>query len=358
MGTAKTSAEKKISYFIGVDVSKNKLDFAVLMDRQFLLHRVIDNNQEAVTAFMEELGKLERFRIQNALFCMEQTGYYCNPLLEALQKLKATIVVENPVQIKSSLGVLRGKNDKVDAIRIAQYAQRHRDELRLWVPRREVISRLVNLFSMRNRLLGVSVALKMPLKEELKFIKKGAQLENKLSCRESLKAITADLAQIDQKIASVIAQDSYLEALMEIICSVPSIGPVTALQIIICTNEFRDISDPKKFACYAGVAPFKNESGGSAARAKVSHIANKKMKSLLHICAMGSLRYDKEMQSYYKRKTADEGKNGMVVINAIRYKLILRVFACVRQGRLFVKDYHRDNILTGELIDAAGSETY
>ncbi len=221
-----------------------------------------------------------------------------------------------------------------------------------------MVLQLVNVFAIRNRLLGVSVALKTPLQEEKKFIKKGTQLQNIQSCTRSLDAISADLVQLDRKIASLVEEDAYLKALMEIVCSVPSIGPVTALQMIICTNEFRDISDPKKFACYAGVAPFKNESGTFTARARVSHVANKKMKSLLHICAMGSLRYDKEMQLYYQRKTKEEGKNGMVVINAIRYKLIQRVFACVKQGRLFVKDYKRDDIKTGELIDPSGLETY
>ena len=144
----------------------------------------------------------------------------------------------------------------------------------------------------------------------------------------------------------MVSTDDHLNWLMDIVTSVPSIGPITAVQMIICTNEFRDITAPKKFACYAGVAPFKSESGMFTGKSRVSHIANKKMKSLLHICAMGALRYDKQMHAYYERKTTAEGKNGMVVINAIRYKLIQRVFACVRQRRHFIKDYQRDHVET------------
>ncbi len=113
---------KEYSFFIGIDVSKNKLDFAVLAGKQLLVHRVTGNTQDDIQAFISELKSLDGFKIAKAVFTMEQTGYYCNHLLEILRKLKANITVENAVKIKSSLGVLRGKNDKVDAIRIAQFA--------------------------------------------------------------------------------------------------------------------------------------------------------------------------------------------------------------------------------------------
>lgn len=344
--------KKKFSFFIGIDVSKNKLDFALLADNQFVTHRVIKNNPDEIGAFIDELKSVDGFKMSKAVFTMEQTGFYCNHLLDCLQKLKACVTVENPMQIKKTLGVTRGKNDKVDSQRIAQFAFRYRDELKLWVPKRPVILQLINLFAIRNRLLGVSVALKLPLAEELKFIRKGIQRQNSRSCRKSIGAINADLKDIDAKIDQLVNNDQYLNWLMDIVISVPGIGPITAIQMIICTNEFKDISDPKKFACYAGVAPFKSESGEFTSKSKVSPIANKKMKSLLHLCAMGSIRYDKEMRAYYERKTAAEGKNGMVVLNAIRYKLIQRVFACVRQRRHFIIAYKRDGVIAGELADA------
>jgi transposase len=350
---------KKFTYFIGIDVSRNKLDYAVLKDKQLVVHRETSNKPEAILAFVTELKTLTDFKISKAVFCMEQTGFYCNHLLNVLKKLKAYVAVENPVQIKNSLGLLRGKNDKIDAIRIAQYAQRNKTELKRWTPRRPIVVQLMNLIAIRNRLLGVSVALKTPLKEQLTFIKKGIQHESIQSCKRSLTAIEEDLFDINTSIESLINADDRLNRLKKLITSVPSIGPVTAIQIIICTNEFRDINNPKKFACYAGVAPFKRESGKMIGRAKVSHVANKKIKSLLHICAMGSLRYNKELIAYYERKTKTEGKPKMAVINAIRYKLILRVFACVNQDRCFVEDHIRANGITaGELVYASSLKTY
>lgn len=105
--------------------------------------------------------------------------------------------------------------------------------------------------------------------------------------------------------------------------------------MIIATNEFKDISDPKKFACYAGVAPFEHTSGTSIrGKSRVSHKANKPMKTLLHMSALVAVNYNDDLKQYYQRKL-QENKNKMSVLNAIRNKLIHRVFACVRENRLY-----------------------
>ena len=136
----------------------------------------------------------------------------------------------------------------------------------------------------------------------------------------------------------VVRKDEHLARLMQIITSVPFIGFITATYIIICTNEFKDITDPKKFACYAGIAPFPKESGLVVRKWRTSHLANKKMKSLLHICAVGAIARNEELKVYFNRKVK-EGKPKRLIINAVRYKLILRVFACLKQDRLFIKEF-------------------
>jgi transposase len=86
------------------------------------------------------------------------------------------------------------------------------------------------------------------------------------------------------------------------------------------------------------VAPFKDESGKKKKREKVSHKANKKMKKLFHLLAMSAIRIKGEMKQYYERKLA-EGKNKMSVLNAIRNKIILRIFSCVKNKKCYEKNY-------------------
>jgi transposase len=116
------------------------------------------------------------------------------------------------------------------------------------------------------------------------------------------------------------------------------VGVITAYEIILTTNEFKDIKEAKKFACYSGVVPFENASGKKALRTKVSHLANKKMKSLLHMAALSSIRFNRDLKAYFERKTK-AGKNKMLVVNAVRNKLLHRIFACVRDDRKYEKTY-------------------
>jgi transposase len=331
----------EFEFFIGIDVSKNELDFAVQQGKCLLFHREIANQPEAIMAFIKELGRLPGFAFDKAVFCMEHTGIYNNHSLACLCKKKARICLEAATQIKSSLGNIRGKNDKIDAIRIAGYAYEKREKLRLWEPRREVIQQLSHLSATRSRLIGVKKQLKTPLKEHDAFSSKKIARQNAQLCSHSLKAIDTDIARADKAIKQLIAADDTLNHLFTLVTSVSGIGKVTAVQIIITTNEFKDINNPKKFACYTGVAPFTEDSGKIVKKARVSHMANKKVKTLLHLSAIVAIQYNPDLKLFYQRKVLSEKKNKMSVINAVRNKLILRIFACVNQNRPYEKNYHQ-----------------
>ncbi|HCN83495.1 MAG TPA: IS110 family transposase [Sphingobacteriaceae bacterium] len=331
----------EFTYFIGTDVSKNELDLAVMRGKTLLFHKEIANKPAAIVAFMKDLGKLADFDLARAVFCMEHTGIYSNHLLAILHSRKALVCLEAATQIKNSLGNIRGKNDKIDAMRIAEYAYKNRECLRLWQPKREVILQLAHLSATRSRLIEAQKALKTPLRETGDFIPKNMAKQNSQLCSKTLHAIETDLAKVEKAISEIIAADQELRRLFSLITSVDGIGKVTAVQIIISTNEFKDIKVPKKFACYSGVAPFTKESGLFKGKARVSHMANKKVKTLLHLSALSAIRYNLDLKEYYQRKVIQEKKNKMSTINAVRNKLILRIFACVNQNRPYEKKYSK-----------------
>ncbi|MFB9844089.1 IS110 family RNA-guided transposase [Mucilaginibacter ginsenosidivorans] len=326
---------KKYTHFVGVDVSKGKLDYAVLNQSRLLFHETHINTPEAILEFLQQLKQISGFTLTRALFCMESTGIYGNHLSEVLRKSKADLVIENPLHIKRSMGLMRGKDDKTDAIRIAQYCRKNQGDLRLQSARRPVIAELAALFSLRNRLLSNILAMNKPVADQRIFIKKGLHRQNEQLCRRTMTAMKADLEGMETAIDRLLDADAELKRLRAIIESVPGVGRITAIQMLISTNEFRNITCPKKFACYAGVAPFKNESGTYTGKARISKYANKRMKALLHICALNCRKADQQLKQYYERKTEGEGKPKRAVINALRSKLILRVYACVRQNRLY-----------------------
>ena len=108
--------------------------------------------------------------------------------------------------------------------------------------------------------------------------------------------------------------------------------------MIINTNEFKNITDPRKYACYCGIAPFEQSSGSSLFKSRVSHLANKNAKKAIHLGAMSVVTCSGELKEYYYRKIA-EGKPKMAVLNAVRNKIIHRVFACVRRMEPYKIDY-------------------
>jgi transposase len=322
------------THFVGIDVSKNTLDFAVLAGKELVFHMQASNDLTGIRDFMKRLKSLPEFHLDATVFCMEHTGIYNQHLLHFLFGKKAKVCLEASVHIKLSSGLQRGKNDKIDALRIAQYACKNREELKLWQPKREVVEQLKHHTALRNRLLHAKTQLTVALKETASFDKQAAVQMNRL-CKASVQTLKQDIAKTDKAIAEIIAGDAHLQRLFEVVTSVQGIGKVTATAMIVSTNEFKDINDPKKFACYAGVVPFEHTSGTSIrGKARVSHKANKPMKKLLHMSAMVAVNYNDDLKHYYERKL-QENKNKMSILNAVRNKLVHRVFACVRENKLY-----------------------
>ena len=121
--------------------------------------------------------------------------------------------------------------------------------------------------------------------------------------------------------------------------SIQGVGPVTSVAFIVETNEFKDFSNGKKLACHSGVAPFSYSSGKRKGKAHVSHKANKKLKTLLDLCARSAVLGKGEFKDYYRRKIA-EGKSKLLVRNNIRNKIVLRMFAVVQNKTMYEKKFN------------------
>lgn len=293
-------------------ISKDTLDFAVVLANKVLFHQQVSNDKKGITLFLKELRKQTKANLTDCLFCLEFTGIYNNPLLNALYR-KTSIWVERAAHIKDSLGLCRGKTDKLDSKRIALFAE----DARLWAPPRQVISQLDRLTAQRARLTKAIKLLKTPLTNTAGFISKEDRKANSQACDHSLKALKADLKSTDKSIAAVIESDPELTHLFERVTSIKGISQTTAVEVIITTNEFKSITDPKKYACYAGVVPFEYSSGQRKGKPKVSQMANKKVKSLLHLAALSAIQHCQELKAYYDRKVL-EGKNKIRTADAAR----------------------------------------
>ena len=240
------------------------------------------------------------------------------------------------LDIKKSKGITRGKSDKKDAKTIALYASRKRDELKPTVLHSKEVSQLRQLICLRDKYIKHRTAYKNSLNDLQDCFFEGETDFIRLSQQRLIQHLNQEIKALENQIDQIIESlpkwhNNYL-----LIKSVQGIGDILAKYIIIYTENFTKFNNHKKFACFAGIAPFQYTSGTSIkGKTRVHPFANKQLKSLLNLAVMGSIRYNSEYKSYYDRRTS-EGKNKMSTLNIIRNKLVARVFAVVKRGTPYV----------------------
>ena len=315
--------------FIGIDVSKDTLDICLLSETSESF--VIKNTEKAIVRFFEKLLSHDA----TYHICCENTGRYTWVLMSILGDMDCRFYVVNPLHLKRSLGLVRGKNDKIDAIRIAHFIKKNYNETPAYISKREIIETLQVLLSERRFRIGQRQQLKTKNKE-LKVLKNKKLAKHIIEQNNTIiKELTVQAKDIEQKIKGLAKSDQRLDTLTKQLKSIPGVGDILCWNIIVKTNEFKSITQPRKLACYCGVAPFKNTSGISVfGKNRVSNLADKPLKKLLHLGAMSAIRLENDLAIYYRRKVG-EGKNKMSTLNAVRNKIIHLIFAMVKNQTFY-----------------------
>lgn len=312
--------------YIGIDVSNATLDLCVRKE-QTQESFIINNQVKDIRKFFSA------FKRHKLIIAMENTGRYNWFLYEVLGELPHTVFVLPPLHLKKSMGFTRGKNDKVDAIRIAGFIEKHHQELKPWSPPSVSIQKLKVLLTERNfRIKAKRQLLKQ--KHDYARMKKLGISGDLLTLNQELTAqIDLQIKQLETDIQQLICSDDLLKEQSDLMQTIPGVGKVLTWVIIAKTEGFTTITDPRKMACYSGVVPFDFQSGTSInGRKRVSVYADKYAKSTLHLAAMRAVRLENDLKAYYQRKVA-QGKNKMLVLNAVRNKIIHRIFAVIRDQK-------------------------
>ncbi len=325
--------------FIGVDVSKYTLDLTAITSEAFVYHQ-IENKPRAVVKYLHKFCK--KLLVEEDRICMgiENTGRYSWPALTALSATEVHLYLLSPLHLKLSMGMVRGKNDVIDSKRIALFLAKNKQGLTPYKAADKSLQQLSLLLSRRNKLKKQLMA-ESSTKEDL-FGLESNEISSFIE-KQSRAAIAYTkklIEELEVEIEKLIKANKQLQHKMKLATSVPGVGKVLGWYLLVKTNAFENIADPRKLACYAGVAPFEHSSGISVrGRTRVSPFADKQLKKILHMAALRVTHLDGEMQEYFKRKVA-EGKNKMSVINALRNKIIHRVMAVIREDRPYQNNYN------------------
>jgi transposase len=335
--------EENQNAYIGIDVSKLTIDVCIITQNGKQDYQQFENTVKDFKRMEQWLLKKDYFSYEASLLCMEHTGLYTRELLSFLLQRQANVWMESALHLKRSMGMTRGKNDKVDSYRIARYAMTNSDKAVLMKLSSGTLQKLKDLMANRERLLKNYQSLKIATQELLRVDKSIGKELIKLN-DAALKGILKSKVKVEKRMLQLINEDEELKTLFSLITSVKCVGDVLATELIVYTNGFTRMTNTRQLACYCGVAPFEHSSGTSVrGRIGTSNFANMKLKSTLHMAAVSAMRFIPDIKQYYERKVG-EGKHKMAVINAIRNKLIQRIMATVKRGTPYQENYIKINL--------------
>jgi transposase len=324
----------KVQHIIGADLSKRSIDLVCHLLKSYLK---IENNVTGFKALRQWLRQ-QKINPSEVMIVMEHTGLYSHGFERFLHKQHIAFCKVNALEIKRSIGIVRGKTDKLDATRIACYGYAKKDKLTIDVPASECLQRLQMLHSGRERLVRLRSSLICAVKEykHIGISDKDVIMRSQL---QLIKNFDKQIEKLMIEIETIVEGQESLKQNFRLLQSIGGVGKIVALATIIKTHNFTRFADARKFACFCGTAPFEHSSGTSIRKkTRVSHIADKKMKTLLNLSAISAIQNDKELREYYLKRT-EAGKSKMSTVNIVRNKIIYRMFAVIKRQTPFLENY-------------------
>lgn len=322
MDTTNLSA---ICYYVGIDISKQKLDCWL---RPAAEHLRCGNDRRGFDRLLRWLTA-DKCTPDNTVICLENTGIYGKRLLVALTEAGWPTAVEKTT-ITDKVGPDHNrKEDEFDASLIAEYADRYTDQLHLTTPPEEAIDQLKQLCSERRRLVRQRAGTKA----------KQTQSTQQPNCPELLQEgwdqqialLDEQIATLERRISEIISSHEGLNSYNKLLKSIPGIGDITACLWLIYFYGQEKLN-PKKIASRFGVAPHSHNSGSSVrGRTRSSGHGAAEMRGNMSLAARSaSTHYDRFKR--YKQRKLEEGKCWPVVRNNLVNKLITIICAIWNSG--------------------------
>lgn len=324
------------NHYVGIDVSKNTLDISIFCPRKSIRefsHTKVDNSMEGWKDMLLWL-KDQGVSPKKTAFMMEHTGCYSDGIRTFLDKKDCTYRMENPLEIKLRSGIARGKDDKIDSARIADYLGRYADTLQ---PSHLPSKKLQILDDLRDT-RKFYVCQRTSVKNRMQTL---TDLSEKTRHRALIATYDRNVHAVEERMMKVMQSDQQLWKSFILLLSIPGIGPINAINAIAITENFTAFSTARQYAAYIGVAPYSKDSGTSVHwKPRPSTSSDLQAKADLSEAADSAIQYDMEMGTYYSRKIKGHEQDKDIrrkAKNGVKFKLILRMFAVIKKGNPYIK---------------------
>ncbi|MEM6769387.1 MAG: IS110 family transposase [Bacteroidota bacterium] len=327
-------------FFLGFDISRNTLDYNLLDPNGKSVHSgQITNSVKAIIKLIKFLTSLVDIEASSILICAEEGGLYSNFLKLAATQHKCTLWMTDALEIKLRSGRKKGKSDPADALMIANYAFRYKDQAKPFTVAPLTTRKIKYVSRQRQAIMQDVVAWKTRLGEQKKFgvidmpqiIK---MLEKYIQQAEQM------IEELDKQLLELIKSDAAIKRKYDIALSVPGFGKKNTIAVFAETEIFTKIPNARACASYAGLCPYDYQSGTSIKRnARTSKACNKRLKTALHQGAQNLIKKDNLFGDQYQR-LREKGKNHLKAVNAVRNKMVRVLYACLESDSMYRKSYH------------------
>jgi len=300
-----------IAIFVGIDVSKARLDVAV---RPWGQSESVTNDEAGIKSLVKRLGE-----IQPALIVLEATGGVERQLTRALVNAELPVVVINPRQVRDfakATGQL-AKTDSIDALVLARFAEAVRPALRPLPD--EVTLELRGLIARRRQLTEMIVAERNRLGGASKTVRKRIDAH--------VRWLEAELQRADGDLDQSIRQSPIWQEKEDLLRSIPGIGPVISRTLLAELPELGGLNR-KQIASLVGIAPLNRDSGTLRGRRAIWG-GRASVRAALYMAALVASRRNSVISVFYKRlRTA--GKAPKVALVACMRKLLIVLNAMLK----------------------------
>ena len=333
---------KRPKYFVGIDIASETFTAAAGVEPWQLTVKPQRFANE-LDSFPKFLAWLQQHGLQReqTLLCMEATGVYGEALAYFLHANGYPLAVEPPLKVKRAFKPHGPKTDPVDSRQIAEYACRHWDELRLWLPNQEILEQIKVLLNTREQFVAQSTAHQNALRALKRKVVRTPLAEQ--VHLEALKQLKQHLGTLEAEIRRLIDQDPTFGQRVALLMSVPGVGLLLAAHFLVTFHTSPQPPTYKQLAAYLGICPHERSSGSSGyPQATSRRFGPPAMRRLLYLASMSVRTHRPKFRRYFEGKVA-QGKPKQLVLNNIANKLLKIMCAVLRNQTPYIPDYRSVN---------------
>lgn len=323
--------------YLGIDVAKAKLDCSLLIDPTTNKRKTksVPNTKLGVAALLEWASSHDS-HAANIHVIMEATGAYHQQAALTLFDAGVCVSIINPAQGRDFARGLavRTKTDGVDSFVLARFGALLKPKA--WQPPALEVRELQALLTRRD-------ALAQDLRRERN--RQETTLLNNVSSlvRQSIISVIGCLEEqmklIEQAITAHIADHPTLKRDMELLTSIPAVGPRTGVNLLALMHTIR-FHTAEQMAAYLGLVPIERQSGSSiAGPARLSKAGPSNVRGVLYMAAVVGISRNPHIKALYERLLA-RGKAKMSALGAAMRKLVHLCFGVVKSGQPYRADHH------------------